>query len=85
MLYLEGHRDRMVVLCNQYLSTHNEFEYPTHGEVYSIQNYVIKFVNDLRQVNKTDRHDKTKILLTVALNTTTLKNYVVQSVLDYAK
>jgi hypothetical protein len=23
---------------------------PTHGEVYSIQNYVIKFVSELRQV-----------------------------------
>jgi hypothetical protein len=23
---------------------------PTHGEVYSIQHYVIKFVSDLRQV-----------------------------------
>jgi len=23
---------------------------PVHGEVYSIQNYVIKFVSDLRQV-----------------------------------
>jgi hypothetical protein len=23
---------------------------PTHGEVYSIKNYVIKFVSDLRQV-----------------------------------
>ena len=43
---------------------------PTHGEVYSIQHYVIKFVSDLRQVggwfspgppvystNKTDCHD----------------------------
>ena len=24
---------------------------PAHGEVYSIQHYVIKFVSDLRQVN----------------------------------
>jgi len=24
---------------------------PTHGEVYSIQHYVIKFVSDLRQVS----------------------------------
>ena len=24
---------------------------PAHGEVYSIQHYVIKFVNDLRQVD----------------------------------
>ena len=51
-----------------------------HGEVYSIQHYVIKFASDLRQVcgslgtlvsstNKTDRHDITEILLKVALNT----------------
>ena len=54
---------------------------PVHGEVYSIQHYVIKFVRDLRQVcgflwvlpisstNKTDCHDITEILLKVALNT----------------
>ena len=53
---------------------------PVHGEVYSIQHYVIKFVSNLRQVggflrysdsstNKTDRHDITEILLKVALNT----------------
>ena len=52
-----------------------------HGEVYSIQHYVIKFVSDLRQVGgflpvvrfpspiKTDRHDIAEILLKVALNT----------------
>jgi hypothetical protein len=52
-----------------------------HGEVYPIQDYVIKFVSDLRQVgvffpgtlvsttNKTDRHDVTEIFLKVALNT----------------
>jgi hypothetical protein len=46
-----------------------------HGEVYSIQHYVIKFDSDLRQVGgflrvllfpaliKTDHHDKTKVLL----------------------
>ena len=51
--------------------------YPlVHGEVYSIQLYVIMFVNDMRQVgsfpdtpvsstNKTDRHDITEILLKV--------------------
>jgi hypothetical protein len=51
-----------------------------HGEVYPIQDYVIKFVSDLRQVgfffpgtlvsttNKTDRHDVTEIFLKVALN-----------------
>jgi hypothetical protein len=57
---------------------------PAHGEVYSIQHYVIKFVSDLRQVggflqllrfptiNKTDRNDIAEILLRVALNTITL-------------
>ena len=54
---------------------------PIHGEVYSLQHYVIKLVSDLRQVcgflrvhtvsstNKTDRHNITEILLKVALNT----------------
>ena len=57
---------------------------PVHGEAHWIQNYVIKFVSDLRQVggfsavtpvfstNKTDRHDITETLLKVALNTITL-------------
>jgi hypothetical protein len=56
---------------------------PSHGKVYSIQHYVIKFVNDFRQICgflrvlrfppiKTDRHDITEILLKVALNTITL-------------
>ena len=54
---------------------------PIHGEVYSLQHYVIKLVSDLRQVcgflrvhtvsstNKIDRHNITEILLKVALNT----------------
>ena len=47
---------------------------PAHGEVYSIQHYVIKFVNDLRQVggfltNKTDQLNIAEMLLKVALNT----------------
>jgi hypothetical protein len=54
---------------------------PVHGDVFSIQHYVIKFVSDLQQVggflrvflfqptNKTDRHDKSEILLNVVLNT----------------
>jgi len=58
---------------------------PIHGEVYSTQHYVIKFVSDLRQVggflpgtlvsstNKTDRHDITEILMKMALNTMNLK------------
>jgi hypothetical protein len=57
---------------------------PIHGELYSIQHYVIKFVSDLRQVgsflrvlrfpppNETDGHDVTEILLKVALNTINL-------------
>ena len=57
---------------------------PAHGEVYSTQHYVIKFVSDLRQVGcflqvlpfpppiKTDHHDIAEILLKVALNTINL-------------
>ena len=54
---------------------------PVHGEVYSIQHYVIKFVSDLGQVSGflrvlwippqiklTDRNDITEILLKVALH-----------------
>ena len=44
---------------------------PVHGEVYSIQHYVIKFVSDLGQVDGflqfSDRHDITEILLKVAV------------------
>jgi hypothetical protein len=56
---------------------------PNHGEVYSIQHYMINFVSarDLRQVRgflrvlrfpPSDRHHITEILLKVALNTITL-------------
>jgi len=50
---------------------------PGHGEVYSIQHYVIKFVSDLfspgtSSANKTDLHGKTVILLKMALNTINL-------------
>ena len=42
-------RDRWLLdLCNQRLSPLKLN--PVHGEVYSIQHYVIKFVSDLRQV-----------------------------------
>ena len=50
---------------------------PAHDEVYSIQQYEIKHVSDLRlfflgtpvsSTNTTDRHDITEILLKVALN-----------------
>ena len=43
---------------------------PAHGEVCSIQHYVIKFISDF--TNKTDNHDIAEILLKVALNTKTL-------------
>ena len=56
---------------------------PAHGEVYSKQHYVIKFISDLLQVSsfsrysgfptdKTDCHDIAEILLKLALNTRTL-------------
>jgi len=57
---------------------------PAHGQVYSIQHYVIKFISDLQPVqwfspgtqvsstNKTDCHDIIEILLKVVLNTLTL-------------
>ena len=57
---------------------------PAHGKVYSIQHCVIKFVNDLRQVDgflrvlrfpppmKLTAMDITEIFLKVALNTITL-------------
>ena len=61
-------------LCNQCLSQ-------VHGEVYSIQHYVIKFISDLQQIGGflrvlfgflhqyNCRHDIAEILLKVALNT----------------
>jgi len=55
---------------------------PAHGEVYSIQHYVLKFVSDLRQAGgflwviqftrqKNDCQDIAEILLKVGLNTKT--------------
>jgi hypothetical protein len=50
-----------------------------------VDDYVIKFVSDLRQVGgflrfpspiKSDRHDITEILLKVALNTLTLTQFI---------
>ena len=49
-----------------------------HGEVYSIQHYVIKFVSDklvilpVPSTNKTDHHQLTEMLLKVALDTMTI-------------
>ena len=51
---------------------------PDHGEMYLIQNYVIKFVRQvggflrvlqISSTEKTDHHDIAKILLRVALTT----------------
>ena len=59
---------------------------PVHGEVYSLQHYVIKLVIDLRQVGSfvwllqfpppinLTPHDITEILLKVALNTINKRN-----------
>ena len=47
---------------------------PAHGEVYSIQDHVMRFVRSwffsgtpISSINKTDRHDITGMLLKVAL------------------
>jgi len=69
---------------------------PVHGEVYSIQHYVIKFVSDLQvatgrwfslgtpvsSTNKTDRHDITEIVLKVALNTINITKPINRSISD---
>ena len=82
-------RDRMVV---SFTTTYSISAYhhlfvrpnPAHGDVYSIQHYVIQFVRDIRQIggflrvlpfstsNKTDCHYLAEILAKVALNTITL-------------
>jgi len=84
-------RDCMVVgftttyICNQSQITTNVSSNPSHGEVYSIQHNVIKFVSDLWQVGGflwvlrihpsiklTTTIFITEMLLNVALNTITL-------------
>jgi hypothetical protein len=48
-----GRRGRMVVGFTTYaitIATNVVSSNPTHGEVYPIQQYVIKFVSDLRQI-----------------------------------
>jgi hypothetical protein len=49
------------------ITTKNVSPNPVHGEVYSIQHCVIKFVSDFQfsSPNKTDRHDIAEILLTL--------------------
>ena len=87
--------DRMVVgftiTCAISAYHHKRSEFKSRSGSYSVQHYVIKFVNDLRQVsgflgstpvsstNKTYRHEITETLLKMALNTTnqpTSHNYV---------
>ena len=59
---------------------------PAHGEVYSMQLYMINFVCDLQKVcgtpvssiNKTDRHDIIQILLNVTLNTIALSSHFIR-------
>jgi len=65
---------------------------PVHGEVYSIQKYVIKFVSDIAtgwwfstgtlvfSTIKTDFHDITEVLLKVVLNTINLSQTIYQPV-----
>ena len=55
-MYARGHRgrDRMVVglqlsMQSEHITTKVMSSNPAHGEVYSIQHYVVKFVGDLRQ------------------------------------
>ena len=74
----------ITVVPIRHITTNFVRSYPAHGEVYWIQHYVIKFVSDFWHVggflrvirvsstNKTDRHDRTEILLKVALKTITL-------------
>ena len=64
-----GIRDLQLSLQSVPITTKIVSLNPTHGKVYSIQHYVIKFVSDLQQVcgflwvlrfpptNKTDCHD----------------------------
>jgi hypothetical protein len=59
------------------ITTYVVSQNPAHGEVYSIQYYVITFVSNLRQVGgfllailfKTDSHDITEMFLKVVLTT----------------
>ena len=65
-------RDRMEPVQSVYITT--KAVNPVHGEAYSIQHYVTKFVSNLRHAGgflwvKTGRYDMTEKLLKVALIT----------------
>jgi hypothetical protein len=71
----------VVIVCQLHVQS-----VPIHGEVYSIQHYVIKSVTciywwfspgtPVSSTNKTDRHNITEILLKVALNTINLNQSI---------
>jgi hypothetical protein len=68
MLY-RGHRgcDRMVVgfklpMQSVPITTNIVSLNPTHGEIYEIQHYVIKFVSDLRQVKMIENAISSSVL-----------------------
>jgi hypothetical protein len=76
-------RDSLVDRCT-ISSYHHYSSNPAHGDVFSIQDYVIQFVSDLRWFSpctsvsstyKTDRHDIAELLLKVALNTKPLTHF----------
>ena len=81
VVVMEWQLDLQIHVQSVHITTNVVSSNHAHGEVYSIQHYVIKFISDLRQVggfssgtpisstNKTDFHDITEILLKVAFNT----------------
>ena len=81
MVVIVWYLDLQLPVQSMHITTNVASSNPVHGEVYSIQHYVIKFDSDLRQVggfslgtpvsstNKTDHHDITEMLLKVTLNT----------------
>jgi hypothetical protein len=70
---------------------------PVHGEVYLVQQYAIKIVSDLRQVNSflrvlrflpplaTDLHDIAEILSKVVVNTITLSRNIKSNCFSFRK
>ena len=73
MVVIVWYFDLQLPVQSMHIATKVVSSNPVHGEVYSIQHYVIKFDSDLRQVggfslgtpvsstNKTDHHDITEI------------------------
>ena len=73
MVVIVWYFDLQLPVQSMHIATKVVSSNPVHGEVYSIQHYVIKFDSDLGQVggfslgtpvsstNKTDHHDITEI------------------------